>query len=226
MKQAAEKLISNPSQSRERIRSMTGTADGHTYSPYGGRSQKEYEQLLTAKLQPHNIRSTLAFAGLYQMTYEMLKQAILENVRKFYWRGINESGDIYDDQRYQNEVLHAAKAEGRSTKRFTASAAWLVRSGAITEEQAARLDKIYNHRHELTHEIASFIVDPDRDPDVQIFVDALAILKDVQGFWAEIEIDVGSFEHLGLVTPDEVTPLSLMLLQRCIDAYVEGTVHL
>ena len=41
-------------------------------------------------------------------------------------------------------------------------------------------------------------------------------------FWTSIEMDIGSFEDFGDVDLDEVTPLSLAVLQMCIDAYVAG----
>ena len=47
-----------------------------------------YEQRLNAKLQPESIRATLGFAGLYQMMYEMLKWAVLDNVREFFSRNL------------------------------------------------------------------------------------------------------------------------------------------
>jgi len=39
---------------------------------------------LEAKLQPARIRSTLAFAGLYQLTHEQLKRAVLDQVKGFF----------------------------------------------------------------------------------------------------------------------------------------------
>jgi hypothetical protein len=193
---------------------------------FGGRSREDYEQLLLAKLQPASIRSTLSFAGLYQMTHEMLKQAIIDRVRSFYSPGFNEKGPTLDEVAYRVKVLDAARTEGwteNNKQVFTASAAWLVRADAITAAQAQRLQNIYDHRHELTHELVSFIVDPDRNLDAQMFVDAVAILRDVHRFWISIERDIGMFDHLGQVSLDEVTPLSIALLEQCIDAYLEGT---
>ena len=65
---------------------------------FGGRSREEYEQRLMAKLQPAAIRSALSFAGLYQMTHEMLKQAILEKVRNFYCMGFDQAGFKFDER--------------------------------------------------------------------------------------------------------------------------------
>lgn len=47
----------------------------------GSEDQEAYRQLLEAKLQPDRIRATLGFAGLYQMTHELIKTAVLEKVR-------------------------------------------------------------------------------------------------------------------------------------------------
>lgn len=45
---------------------------------------KGYEERLKAKLQPARVRSTLAFAGLFQLTHEMLKGMVLDDVKGFY----------------------------------------------------------------------------------------------------------------------------------------------
>jgi len=44
--------------------------------------------------------------------------------------------------------------------RFRASLLWLVEGEAITLSQADRLDEIHAHRHELSHELVKYIVDP------------------------------------------------------------------
>ena len=64
--------------------------------PDRGRSRAEHEALLAAKLTPSALKFTLAFAGLFQLTHELLKSAILNQVRQYYWRGFNASGDLYD----------------------------------------------------------------------------------------------------------------------------------
>jgi hypothetical protein len=47
-------------------------------------------------------------------------------------------------------------------------------------------------------------------------------LRAIRRFWTSIEKDIGSFEDFGDVDLDEVTPLSLHVLQMCIDAYIAG----
>lgn len=99
---------------------------------------------------------------------------------------------------------------------------WLVEADALTLNQADRLTAIYSHRHELSHELIKYIIDPDFEPDMDLFADALTILKAIRRFWTSIEVDIGTFEDHGDVDLDEIVPLSLMALQQCIDAYVAG----
>jgi hypothetical protein len=106
--------------------------------------------------------------------------------------------------------------------RFRASLLWLVDYKAITLAQADRLDVIYAHRHDVTHELIKYVVDVKFEPAVNLLADALVILRDIRRFWTQIEVDVGTFEDLGEVDVDEVQPLSLMILQMCIDAYIDG----
>ena len=177
-----------------------------------GGSASDYRRKLEAKLEPQTIRATLTFAGIYQITHEMIKRSVVQEIRNFFCVDVSESRK----RDYEREVL--SKEPKRA---FAASLLWLVEAGAISDAQARRLDAIYDHRHELTHELVRFVVDPDSDPDVGLLTDALEILKALDRFWSQIEIDIGSFEHLGAVDVDEVTPLSTVVLQSCVKAYIE-----
>ena len=44
--------------------------------PHRGRSRAEHEAVLAAKLTPSALKFTLAFAGLFQLTHELLKSSI------------------------------------------------------------------------------------------------------------------------------------------------------
>jgi len=70
--------------------------------------------------------------------------------------------------------------------------------------------------------LIKYIVDPDFEPDVELFAEALATLKSIHRFWTGIERDIGSFDDFGDIELDEVMPLSLQVLQMCIDAHVAG----
>ncbi len=180
-----------------------------------------FAKALGLKLEPWNIRATLGFAGLYQMTHELIKEAVLVGVRDFYNVGFDESGMLYDEERYAAEVM-----DGRPKKeRMRASLLWLVKYEAITLQQADRLDEIYAHRHELTHELTKYIVDPSFEPDMELFNDAVQILKDILNYWVQVEFAIGTFDEFPEATADDVTPGPLIPLQLAIWAYTEGLDH-
>ncbi|MDR3657522.1 MAG: hypothetical protein P4L48_18235 [Mycobacterium sp.] len=165
----------------------------------------------------------MAFAGLYQITSEMIRHAVVDKVRDFYWIDLDGDGAMSaeDQNEYRRQVLSLARGQ------FTASLLWLVNSKAMTQTQADRLSAVHAHRNELTHELVKYVVDADADPDTGLFAEALSILKDLHRFWIELELSTGGFflpewTTVDDVDPDGVTPASLMVLQQCIDAYVEG----
>ena len=52
-----------------------------------------------------HIRATLSFAGLYQITHELLKTVVLDGVREFYGADEPAHANPYGRPRYQAEVL-------------------------------------------------------------------------------------------------------------------------
>jgi hypothetical protein len=90
--------------------------------------------------------------------------------------------------RLRREAVRQEVLKRAPGKKFRASLLWLVDREAITKAQADRLDAIYDHRHDLTHELGKYLVDPDFEPDVDLLVDALQILHDIERFWTWFDI--------------------------------------
>ena len=181
---------------------------------------KGYEERLLAKLQPARVRSTLAFAALFQVTHEMLKAMVLDDVMSFYGY-TNLGGDVRwfpdgGEVEYQRHVLDLHQ------NRFTASLLWLQQMEALTADQAARLNAIYDHRHDLTHELAKYLVDPNLEPDFDLFMEALKTLKALSSFWTEVEAGFGTFDDYPDLDLDEVKNGRMLLIELCIGAYGDG----
>lgn len=117
---------------------------------------------------------------------------------------------------YQRTVL------ALHSNRFTASLLWLQQMDALTAAQSARLDDIYDHRHDLTHELAKYLVDPDLEPDLDLFIEALKTLKALSRFWTEMEAGYGTFEDFPDLDLSEVKNGRVMLIELCINAFGDG----
>lgn len=176
----------------------------------------DYEDRLRLKLLPERIRANLSFAGLVLIVYEMAKQAVVEDVRGFYCRGFDESGMLYDEEAYARDVKSLDKSV------YRASYKWLVKSGAITDEQTEVLERLHVHRKDVAHELTKYLIDPEHDPDAELFLEALKVLSAIRKYWTQIEIDIGMFEAHGDVTVDDVQPLSLACLGLFIEAVGQG----
>lgn len=125
-----------------------------------------------------------------------------------------------EQEQYRLRVLSLAP------NKFRASLLWLVNNDAITQDQADRLELIRDHRDDLVHELVKYVIDPDENPDADLLVDALNTLNDLHRFWIDVELSTGGFflpdgSDVGDVDAEEVIPLSLMILQQCLDAYLE-----
>ncbi|MBL0003080.1 MAG: hypothetical protein IPP00_03525 [Actinomycetales bacterium] len=177
---------------------------------------------LQAKLEPSRMRSTLAFAGLFQVTHELIKRNVLDEVKAFYGYSRPLGDPVWITGPEGRAAYERAVIALDPRSPFRASLLWLVNSEAIAPEQMEVLEKIYGHRHQLTHELDRYLVDPAFEPDVDLFAEAVSILRSLTRFWTQVEIDIGTFAEHGDVTVDEATPLSLAVLQLAIDAYVQG----
>jgi hypothetical protein len=50
----------------------------------------------------------------------------------------------------------------------------------------------------------------------------LTILRSINDFWTQIDIDTGWMDDHPGITPADVAPASFLLLDMCTDAYVDG----
>jgi hypothetical protein len=85
-----------------------------------------YKARLEAKLQPARVRATLAFAGLFQLTHEMLKSMVLDDVKSVYgYIGVGDGTWLPEsgEHEYRRKVLDLVRAS-RSVRRFYGCRTW------------------------------------------------------------------------------------------------------
>ncbi|MDQ7903062.1 hypothetical protein RB614_00820 [Phytohabitans sp. ZYX-F-186] len=149
--------------------------------------EKEFEDLLRAKLSPEAVTLTLTRAGCFLSAYELIKSEVVEKVHQFFWRGFQDGQHVYDEERYRQTVLF------RSPKsKYRASCAWLVEMGALTAEQVATLEQIQEHRQEIAHELPKLLIDPTFDVRADLLVAAVEIVRKLGVFWGSIEVDTSA----------------------------------
>jgi hypothetical protein len=180
----------------------------------------DYEERLRAKLAPETIRVILSYAGLVLLLYEELKREVVDQVREFY---------TFDET--LEEADYARDVRSLNPSPFRASAQWLLKNGAITVNQIEVLERLYEHRKDVAHELIKYLIDVDSEIDAGLFIQALEVLKNIRKFWAQVALDeglilvdrdAGTIEVAEGITADEIAPLSSLVLQNVFDAWVEG----
>jgi hypothetical protein len=76
--------------------------------------------------------------------------------------------------------------------RFEGSLAWLVKMEALTQAQADSLTDIREHRHEIAHELARLLVDPDAEVSADKLGDLYGISRSLDRLWGEYEVNIDS----------------------------------
>lgn len=171
----------------------------------------DYEERLRAKLAPETTRVILSYAGLVLLVYEELKREIVDEVRAFYTRG-----EKFDQAAYDRDV------RSLDNSKYKSSARWLLKSGAITADQIDVLERLYEHRKDVSHELLKYLIDVDSGIDADLFTQAIGVLKDIRRFWTQVELNRGLIGISADATVDEVVPVSSLVLQNILDAWVDG----
>lgn len=143
-----------------------------------------FAERLKRKLAPESVGAALIRAGALLTGYELVKMSILDGVRGFFLTGFDIDEGLKHSPSYARTVLPLG------TNPFEASVAWLVQNDALTQSQAEAFDSIRDHRHEVAHELARLLVDPDADVDVEHLRALHGIMRSLDQFWGSIEVDI------------------------------------
>src|SRR5206468_3838017 len=102
---------------------------------------------------------------------------------------------------------------------FQSSLLWLIEAGALTQERADELALLREHRNELVHDLFRYLADPPVDTDMELLADAIEILKGLERFWTQTELDIGAFDEYGDVSTEEVTPAWAIVFEMALLAF-------
>lgn len=141
-----------------------------------------YAKRLQDKIQPESVAIALVRAGAFLTGYELVQTAIIDEVKGFFIQGFDQDGLIHSKD-CETKVLPLGK------NAFEASVNWLIQMEALAQDQADSLEAIRSHPHELAHELARFIVDPDADISVERLTEPQGIMRSLDRFWGGINID-------------------------------------
>jgi hypothetical protein len=128
-------------------------------------------------LSPEAIKSNLVLSSLYLAAYEILKSAIVDNVRDFFALDYDADGKPVLDKQYRDEVsrLHRDLLQ--------ASCLWLEKAGAITSDEVEQIGRIRRHRNEVAHELPQLLSERDRNLNLDYFLRLRELLEKIGIWW-------------------------------------------
>jgi hypothetical protein len=177
------------------------------------RDRNDYREKLLHKLSPEALQQSLQRAGVFLVAYELVKSEIVDKVRGFFisddvgitWR--KERAKEYDDS-----VL----SKDRSSV-YRASCGWLAENDGLDPRQIAILESVYQHRHEVAHELAKYLVDPDFEIRMDLLTEAVECIRSLGQFWGSNEVDSDPEFDGREIRPEDIRSGSYVLMEHLVE---------
>ncbi len=134
-------------------------------------------------LNPDVLRPRMAQAALFIVGFELLKDTVVDRIRRFFWRGFNENGEIIDPE--YDTVLSKNKSP------VYASLDWLAEQEAIDEGDRQTFERIKQCRNEIAHEMLNVLSQGLPPEFADRFSELLALLRKIEVWWI-VGVDVPS----------------------------------
>ena len=128
-------------------------------------------------LEPEIVKNNLTLSALYLAAYELLKDAIVVNIREFFSFEYTDGKAIPSEQ-YKNEVTRVHRDI------LYASCLWLQQNGVITENEVAEIQNIRKHRNQVAHELPKLLSDPNLNLNLGYFLRIRDLLEKIEMWWA------------------------------------------
>lgn len=141
-------------------------------------------------LDENILKFNINFAAVFVMSYECLKEFVVEQIRFFYSEHI-----WFEDDKLKCEESVAYKEKVRKLDRNieNASLKWFIDAGAITQEDYDIYQIIRIKRNDITHELLKNINCGFGEEDVHLFENMLRIYNKLDKWWInEIEIPIAA----------------------------------
>jgi hypothetical protein len=162
-------------------------------------------------LNPERVKSNLILSSLYLSAYELLKSAIIENIKDLFTFGFDADSKPILDNEYSEQVRKIDRDLLR------ASCLWLEKNGAMSHEEVEQVVQLRNHRNQIAHELPRLLIDSGLNLNIDYFVHVRQLLEKIEVWWIlNFEIPSNSDFDGVEVDPKEITPGRVVALDYLI----------
>lgn len=188
----------------------------------GGDGLDNYKQKWEHFLDPENLSISLRFLSLFIAIYENFKSTIIEHVKYFYWSGIKDGVELFDD--YEKMVL--SKVQSKENRQIKATLLWLKEEGAITEQDRLLFIKLTDKRNEFTHNMSTLIFEGLEISVIDLLTDMITLYEKIEKWWIkEIEIPTNpelTPEQYDTIDWDEIESMNIVMLKIMADIAINN----
>lgn len=135
-------------------------------------------------LNPTQLRFNLIAASTFITGYEYFTSSTVKRVRDFFTMGFDERGLILDEATYKRDVLDQHKS------RLRASLLWLRDRGAIDDADIDSVDRLREHRNELSHELHRFVATTGSEVNIHLLHEIRRVMDKVERWFFAVEVSV------------------------------------
>lgn len=211
------------------------------------RSNSNHQEIMidpNKVLSPDVLRTNLLLSSLYLTAYEMLKMAIVEDIKDFFIFQSEITDDIEKEmlkslqkelverfrESYQNDVDTYENEVGislddRDKTGLIPSCKWLQKHGALSEADIDEIKVFRDHRNEIAHKLPTILVGEGFNIKVEYFQRMRALIHKIGVFWARNDLlfDPVTFDEIDLqdVSDEEIISGRGSLLELITNAVVE-----
>lgn len=143
---------------------------------------KDWEKFLDID----GVKSNLVKSALYLVSYEMLKNSIVDKIKDFYCIGFMDGKDIISED-YNKKVVH--RLINGKQHIFLSSLYWLEEHGAISKEEMAEIGQIREFRDTVAHNIDEIIADSEYNLDETRQKRIFELIRKIEIWWVR-EVDI------------------------------------
>ena len=172
--------------------------------------ETEFFQAWAKFLHPESLKSNLIMGALFLVTYETLRDSIIDRLKDFYCFGFNE-GEWQQSQEYREDVLSRHKSP------LNASLLWLKESNVVDQADLDFVNRVIEHRRQVAHELLKFLATAKSEFDLEMLRDMVKLIAKVDRWWIrEVEIPTNpdfDDQDMSVIPDEEIQSGNLMTLQ-------------
>jgi hypothetical protein len=143
---------------------------------------KDWEKFL----DEDGVKNNLVKAALYLLSYEMLKNSVVDKIKDFYCTGFMDGKDIISED-YNKKVAH--RLINGKQHIFLSSLYWLEEHGAISKEEMTEIGRIREFRDTVAHNIDKIIADSEYNLDENRQKRIFQFIRKIEVWWIqEVEL--------------------------------------